>query len=101
MAERLKRRALEEQTQRRASFGDDEGKGHSPARRDSLNSSPASSVNSRRGSVNSGCYSTGAMTTASTLNATPLHTVEASGVHPSEPSPFPRTYPRTHTLSTF
>ena len=81
MAERLKRRALEEQQQhqRRASFGEEEGKGNSPVRRESMNSSPASSVNSRRGSINSGCYSTGAMTTASTLNATPLHTFEASG----------------------
>ena len=100
MADRLKRRAMEEQqTQRRASFGDDEGKGNSPARRESLNSSPASSINSRRDSINySGCYSTGVMTTASTLNATPLHTVEASGDRYSIAS---NEYPQTHSLTSF
>lgn len=72
LTERLKKRAVEEQHR-------DGNHESSPARRDSLESSPAVS---RRGSVsNSGSYSTGLMTTASALNATPQGTAEASGMN--------------------
>ncbi len=68
LTERLKKRAVEE--------GNHES---SPARRESLESSPV--VSRRVSANNSGSYSTGLMTTASALNATPQGTAEASGMN--------------------